>query len=1038
MHAGEPLTVRATVSGIGNVSLWPEPQFRWPPGFRCYLSGTTTVVTPDEGRIAGTKTFDYVVVPDSIGAYVLPEEHYSYFDLAAQGYVVVRAPPQTLHVLPSTEPHSTRAVPALAAPEVQWADSLAGALGGPGWIALATLPPLKGLFASRRRARRSVRPARQAPPAPASPLGRLEHDFQVVLASHVPDRTTRDGDGLARALRAAGVDRAVADHVMRLRDRVRAARYGPHGVGDAAELAAELRQVMRVLGADADRRRVGRFVLLVLAAVLGPAGVGHAQAATAEVLYEAGALGPAVDSFAARAAAEPEVAAHWYNLGAAFYRAGADGKAVAAWTRAARLAPRDAAIAKIRALVPLPDASSERLLAVGLVTPEECELGAACAWIVVWGALVGRRRRVALGAFVVCVVALVAGEREWARRAEPLAVVLRSGTAVRVALRDGWHDDDRRCGRGANRWARGRGLAVCAPRRRHRWVDPRVRGRPAMSLKIAVLATQVADQIAAGEVVERPASVVKELVENALDAGARSIRVAIEQGGASLMRVSDDGEGMGELDARLALARHATSKIRYAADPNRGLNVRLSWCEALPAIASVARLELETASDGEGGVRLRVAGGRLEEVEPTARQRGTTVTVRSLFFNTPARRKFLRTQASETRAVLETVTVLALARPDVLFEVTSDGRQMIQAPAVERPIERVAALWGRPFADTLLPVAYRVGPLDVTGFVQRPAQAKPTGRKGYVFVHGRPVRDPFLVRAAEAGYRSTIAPGDRPSVLLFIDVPGDAVDVNVHPAKHEVRFRDRPMVERGVEEAVRRALGPLAAAVPLGAPGGVGWTGLETPLSGGGSLELFGVGPEGGPGLESALALLQVFDTYILAERGNELWVVDQHSAHERVLYERAVDALSGAGGVAQHLLVPFTLELSPAEQEALVGHRELLDRLGYEIAVFSGRSVAIHAAPNPHPRFDAAHCLAELLADLAADRFGGLANPVERFAATYACRAAVRAGQRLDPGEMRELLAALARVRLPAHDVHGRPTVVRVARDELERRFGR
>ncbi|HXQ28544.1 MAG TPA: DNA mismatch repair endonuclease MutL [Gemmatimonadales bacterium] len=553
-----------------------------------------------------------------------------------------------------------------------------------------------------------------------------------------------------------------------------------------------------------------------------------------------------------------------------------------------------------------------------------------------------------------------------------------------------------------------------------------------MSAKIAVLPAQVADQIAAGEVVERPASVVKELVENALDAGARAIRVAIEQGGTTLIRVSDDGEGMSGPDARLALARHATSKIRFAADLI-GVSTFGFRGEALPAIASVARLELETAN-GDGGTRLRVAGGRLEGEEPAARQRGTTVTVRGLFFNTPARRKFLRAQASETRAVVEAVTVLALARPDVLFHVTSDGRVMMDAPPADRPIDRVAALWGRAFADTLIEVSFRAGALEVRGFAQRPAQAKPTGRKAYVFVHGRPIRDPFLLRAAEAGYRSTVAPGDRPSLLLFLDLPGDAVDVNVHPAKLEVRFRDRPMIERAAEEAVRQALGSLAAAVPLGPDS---WAGLDAPVAGGAPLALF-------PSNEDEAAetpvsgLLQLFDTYIVLGQGDAVTIVDQHSAHERVLYERAMATLKGGGGGAQRLLLPFTLELAATEQDALERHRQVLERVGYEITSFSGRSVAVHAAPNPHPRFDAARSLAELLADLGADRFGGVRDPLERFAATFACRAAIMAGQRLDPGEMRELLTALARVRLPAHDVHGRPTLVRVTRDELERRFGR
>ena len=362
-----------------------------------------------------------------------------------------------------------------------------------------------------------------------------------------------------------------------------------------------------------------------------------------------------------------------------------------------------------------------------------------------------------------------------------------------------------------------------------------------MSPKIAVLPDQVADQIAAGEVVERPASVVKELVENALDAGARTVRVAIENGGKTLIRVSDDGEGMSRADAELALARHATSKIRSAADLI-GVATFGFRGEALPAVASVSRFELETSPDGRTGTRLRVVGARLEAVDDAVRQRGTTVTVQALFFNTPARRKFLRAQATETRAALDALTMLALTRPDVAFTLSSDERALLDVAPAAEPIDRVAGLWGREFADTLVPVAHREGPLELTGFAQRPAQAKPAGRKGYVFVHRRPIRDPFILRAGEAGYRSTIAPGDRPSLLLFLELPGDAVDVNVHPAKLEVRFRDKFFVERVVEEGVRRALAPLGAAAPLQGVGvQTAGVGFQVPgVSGSGSaLEIF-------------------------------------------------------------------------------------------------------------------------------------------------------------------------------------------------------
>ncbi len=561
-----------------------------------------------------------------------------------------------------------------------------------------------------------------------------------------------------------------------------------------------------------------------------------------------------------------------------------------------------------------------------------------------------------------------------------------------------------------------------------------------MSAKIAVLAGHVADQIAAGEVVERPASVVKELVENALDAGARTVRVELEDGGKTLIRVSDDGEGMTREDAVLALQRHATSKIREAADLI-GVGSFGFRGEALPAIASVSRFELETSPDGAHGTRLRVTGGRREAMEDAVRQRGTTITVRGLFFNTPARRKFLRATATETRAASEALTVLALTRPDVAFALTSDGRSLLDVAVAARAIDRIHALWGRELADSLLPVAYREGPLEVTGFAQRPSQAKPAGRKGYVFVRGRPIRDPFILRAAEAGYRSAIHPGDRPSLVLYLDLPGDAVDVNVHPAKLEVRFRDKFFVEKVVEEAVRGALAPLAAAASLGperSGSGEAWTGLQTEIPGGVPVELFA--PEQPvPGARRQTAsLLQVFDTYILFQTDGGVAIVDQHSAHERVLYEEVMHQLSGDGAPAQRLLLPLTLEFSPPELDAIDAHRELLERVGFEIEPFSGRSVVVHTAPNPHPRFDAARCLQELVADLAGGRFGGWQNRLERFAATFACRAAIKAGHTLDPEEMRRLLASLLTATLPAHDVHGRPTIVQLPKDELERRFGR
>jgi DNA mismatch repair protein MutL len=569
-----------------------------------------------------------------------------------------------------------------------------------------------------------------------------------------------------------------------------------------------------------------------------------------------------------------------------------------------------------------------------------------------------------------------------------------------------------------------------------------------MARRIAILPDAVADQIAAGEVVERPASVVKELVENALDSGARHVRVELEQGGKTLVLVSDDGSGMGREDAVLALDRHATSKVKSVADLV-GIGTFGFRGEALPAIASVSRFTL-TTSEGDGAAtELSVTGGRLDRVADGARQRGTTVAVRGIFFNTPARRKFLRSVSSETRAAHEVVATLALAHPEVGFELHVDGACRLVVPLGQTLEDRLSAVWGAELADSLVPVSYAAGAFRVTGFAQRPGDAQPTGRRTQLFVNGRPFKDPFLVRAAEAGYRSAIHPGDRPSLLLNIDVAAEDVDVNVHPAKLEVRFRDRIGVERVVEEAVRDSLGVLAAAVRVGdwRPAGIGQRGDDTAgIQAVDGRDLFApphaapADDEGAvqPAAGFSVPLLQVFDTYIVYEAPEGLVIVDQHSAHERVLYELVMAQLTGADPPAQRLLLPFTLELTDEELDAVEAHGEELRHVGFEAEPFGGRAVAVHAAPSPHPRFDAEACFRETVADLARGRFGGWANRLERFAATYACRAAVKAGQRMDQREMRELLLRLFATDLPPHDVHGRSTIVQLPREELERRFGR
>jgi DNA mismatch repair protein MutL len=363
-------------------------------------------------------------------------------------------------------------------------------------------------------------------------------------------------------------------------------------------------------------------------------------------------------------------------------------------------------------------------------------------------------------------------------------------------------------------------------------------------------------------------------------------------------------------------------------------------------------------------------------------------------------------------------------------------------------------VWGSDLAGTLIPVRFASGGFRVEGFVQRPGDAKPTGRRTQLFINGRPFRDPFLIRAAESGYRSAIHPGDRPSLFLHLETAADAVDVNVHPAKLEVRFRERLGAERAVEEAVRDALGKWGAIVPVGEwrPGpGVAtgtnghWTAdaggaLSTELPADLATELFAPlgAPETDPRATFAAPLNQLFDSYLVYQAAEGLVFVDQHSAHERVLYEEVMARIRSGDMPAQRLLLPLMLELTDEELEAVEAHREMLSLVGFEVEPFGGRTLAVQAVPSPHPRFDAGRCFRELVSDLARGRFGGWANPLERFAATYACHAAVKAGDPLDPREQRELMTRLLGCSLPAHDVHGRATIVQLPREELERRFGR
>ncbi len=584
-----------------------------------------------------------------------------------------------------------------------------------------------------------------------------------------------------------------------------------------------------------------------------------------------------------------------------------------------------------------------------------------------------------------------------------------------------------------------------------------------MARRIHILPDTLANQIAAGEVVERPVSVVKELVENALDAAATRVDVVVQNGGKSEVRVADDGTGMGRDDALLAMDRHATSKISREEDL-RGVRSFGFRGEALPSIASVSRLTLETAEAGGVGTRVRVSAGRILGAEDCARQRGTTVVVRSLFFNVPARAKFLKSAAVETRAIVDALISLALANLSAAFRLESNGRTLLDLPPAADLVERVAALWGDDFAGRLVPLAHDADGLAVAGLVARPDAASDAPRRVHLFVGGRPFRDRGLVYAAEQAYRTTVPVGAKPSLLLYLDVPAGAVDVNVHPSKAEVRFRVRSAVEGVVEAAVRDAVATLSSAATLDRSPTLPQ--LRRPMPSDGRA---GPGPQAVPSpnqlalfvpaltpaeaedaseeeaadavpVESRYALWQVHDTYILAETRSGLIIIDQHSAHERILFEHLMRAFDGGGETSQRLLFPLTLRLSPSEYSVVEDLQALFRQAGFEVEPFGGRTVIVHSAPNPHPYFDAERCLRDMIAELAegSELTRAATNQYERLAMTFACKGAVKAGQRLAPEEMRRLFDELFGTELPYHDVHGRPTVVRLSLSELERRFGR
>jgi DNA mismatch repair protein MutL len=596
---------------------------------------------------------------------------------------------------------------------------------------------------------------------------------------------------------------------------------------------------------------------------------------------------------------------------------------------------------------------------------------------------------------------------------------------------------------------------------------------------IQVLPPGLVNQIAAGEVVERPASVVKELVENALDAGARSVSVDIEEGGLSLVRVADDGSGMDRADAELALERHATSKLRDAAGLSAIATMGFRG-EALPAIASVSRFRLDTAPADDGaGTRLDVEGGTVREVGEIARRRGTTIEVKDLFFNTPARRKFMRAAPTEAGHVTEAVVRLALARADVGFTLRSGGRTVLGARAGAGLADRAAQALGREAHRHLVAVDASRGAVRVHGLVCSPDHSEATGRALYLFVNGRWVRDRGAAHAVLRAFAGSLPAGRHPAGVLFVELPLPRVDVNVHPQKHEVRFAEAREVYDAIFHAVASTLRTtpwLGRSGPAAPPPGAGpeepraslageeaaavlaWArSVHPPEGSGGAIPPpvpdplasgtfaftgSGEGTDGrAAGYFGSLRYVgQHARTYLLCEApGGTLVVVDQHASHERLLFHRLREAFRTRRLPVQPFLLPQVVTLPPAVARVLEGGLDDLQKLGLDVEPFGGDSFAVKGAPAALGGADLEALLGDLAGQLAeVERGSAVDEALHDLLATVACHAAVRANQDISGEEARALLDGLDAIDFKARCPHGRPVVFELPLGELERRVGR
>lgn len=600
-------------------------------------------------------------------------------------------------------------------------------------------------------------------------------------------------------------------------------------------------------------------------------------------------------------------------------------------------------------------------------------------------------------------------------------------------------------------------------------------------MPIHVLPPEVASQIAAGEVVERPASVVKELLENALDAGADHVRIQVEGAGQRLIEVADNGSGIAPGELPIAVERHATSKLSSASDLFHIITLGFRG-EALASIGSISRLTLTSrVAQEESGERLVVEGGNAAPVQQVGAPAGTIVRVENLFYNVPARRKFLKADVTERRQIDTLVTRYALAYPHVRFHLIQEGRPSLQTSGNGDRREVLAALYGVDIARQMLEVLFEEDDLKITGFTSPTSLTRSNRREITFFVNGRPVQDVSLATALIQAYHTLLMVGRFPMAVLFIELPPEAVDVNVHPTKAEVRFRESDRVFRAVQRAVRRAILAHTPVPQLGE--GLHWspTGGDFPKEDidaqadfkrwmfgddetsepgsspspveevASSDEATGaepgqtsVQPDQAPLLAGRVPLLrlvgQIASAYLVAEGPDGLYLVDQHAAHERVLFEKFMAALAAGGShlPAQALLQPAAVDLPPASARLLAEQLPVLTQLGFQVEPFGPGTFLVRAIPALLSGLDPGAALRVLVEDFEEDETP-LGSQVEaRIIARVCKRAAVKAGQTLSPEEQRALLSDLENCRSPRTCPHGRPTMIHLSVDLLERQFGR